>query len=92
MTTQGGNQFTEVPYDEQCNMSKLVEACKESCALHGIPYLDLFHSSGLRPWDSTFNARYFKCISSDSPDGLHPNELGHKFFYPMVREFVKSLI
>lgn len=92
VTTQSGNQFTEVPYDETCNMSKLVDACKESCALHGIPYLDLFHNSGLRPWDSTFNARYFKCISSDSPDGLHPNELGHRFFYPMVREFVKSLI
>lgn len=92
VTTQGGRQFTEVPYDEQCNMSLFVEACKESCALHGIPYLDLFHNSGLRPWDSTFNARYFKCISSDSPDGLHPNELGHRYFYPMVREFVKSLI
>ena len=92
VTTQGGINFVEVPYDENCNMSKLVEACKKSCALHGIPYLDLFHNSGLRPWDSDFNAKYFKTISADSPDGLHPNELGHKYFYPMVREFIKSLI
>lgn len=91
-TTQSGNAYHEVPYDEDCNMSKFVEACKKSCELHGIPYLDLFHNSGLRPWDSDFNAKYFKTISADSPDGLHPNELGHKYFYPMVREFIKSLI
>lgn len=92
VTTQSGTTYTEVPYNENCNMSKFVVECKKACALRGIPYLDLFHNSGLRPWDSDFNAKYFKCISTDSPDGLHPNELGHKFFYPMVREFLKTLI
>lgn len=91
-TTQNGKQYEEVPYLAECNMNLFVEECKKACALKGIPYLDLFHNSGLRPWDSTFNARYFKCISADSPDGLHPNELGHKFIFPMVREFVKALI
>ena len=88
----GTKLYEEVPYDEDCNMSKFVNECKKACVLKGIPYLDLFHNSGLRPWDNEFNAKYFKCISSDSPDGLHPNELGHKFFYPMVREFLKTLI
>lgn len=91
-TTQGGRLYEEVPYDDTCNMAKFVTACKKSCEMHGIPYLDLFHNSGLRPWDANFNAKYFKCISVDSPDGLHPNEYGHKYFYPMVREFIKSLI
>ena len=91
-TTQNGKQYEEVPYLAECNMNKFVEECKKACALKGIPYLDLFHNSGLRPWDNSFNARYFKTVSADSPDGLHPNELGHKFFFPMVREFIKTLI
>lgn len=85
-------KYEEVPYLEDCNMSKFVNECKKSCAIRGIPYLDLFHNSGLRPWNETNNAKYFKTISDDSPDGLHPNELGHKYIYPMVREFLKTLI
>ena len=85
-------KYEEVPYLEDCNMSKFVNECKKSCAIRGIPYLDLFHNSGLRPWNEANNAKYFKTISDDSPDGLHPNELGHKYIYPMIREFLKALI
>ena len=91
-TNHQGKQYNEVPSDDNCNMNKFIEQCKKSCALRGIPYLDLFHNSGLRPWDTNFNAKYFKCISSTSPDGLHPNELGHRWFYPMIREFLKTLL
>nr|DAL39598.1 MAG TPA_asm: GDSL-like Lipase/Acylhydrolase [Caudoviricetes sp.] len=91
-TTQNQKKYSEIPSDENCNMHKFVEECKKACSLRGVPYLDLFHNSGLRPWDTNFNAKYFKTNSSDSPDGLHPNEYGHKWIYPMIREFLKTLL
>lgn len=91
-TTQSSTQYHFKPDDDTSVLAVFVEKCKIACKNRGIPYLDLFHASGLRPWDSTFNNAMFKCNASDSPDGLHPNHLGHKFFYPMVREFIKKLI
>ena len=89
--TQSGTLYDFNPANDNSTLAQFVEKCKVSCKHHGIPYLDLFHNSGLRPWDSTVNEAMFKCNASDSPDGLHPNYLGHKYFYPLVREFVKQL-
>lgn len=89
--TQSGTLYDFNPANDNSTLAQFVEKCKASCKHHGIPYLDLFHNSGLRPWDSTVNAAMFKCNAADSPDGLHPNYLGHKYFYPLVREFVKQL-
>ena len=85
----GGYTFN--PADSTNNMSQFVELEKTICEMYGIPFLDLYHSSGLRPWDDTMNQAFFLCNSSDSPDRLHPNEFGQKYFYPAIREFVKTL-
>ena len=54
----------------------------------GIPVLDLYHESNLRPWISDFRRVYY----THDTDGVHPSELGHvKFIAPHVMEFVKSL-
>lgn len=90
--TSGNTLYDFKPDNDASVLAVFVEKCKTACKNRGIPYLDLFHTSGLRPWDADFNAKMFKCNSTDSPDGLHPNYLGHKFFYPLVREFVKTLI
>ena len=55
----------------------------------GIPVLDLYRTSGLRPWDTDYKALMY---SRDDGNGVHPDENGHKFFYPQVREFIKTLI
>lgn len=89
--TQSGTLYDFNPANDNSTLAQFVDKCKTSCKHHGIPYLDLFHNSGLRPWDSAVNAAMFKCNAADSPDGLHPNYLGHKYFYPIVREFVKQL-
>lgn len=89
--TQSGTLYDFNPANDNSTLAQFVEKCKTSCKHHGIPYLDLFHNSGLRPWDITVNAAMFKCNASDSPDGLHPNHLGHRYFYQLVREFVKQL-
>jgi len=61
----------------------------EICKRRGIPCLDLYHCSNLRPWDATFRTLAY---SKDDGNGVHPDETGHKIIYPMIREFVLSLI
>ena len=84
-----------VPNNKMEKYCKLLEdiAKKES-----IPYLDLYHSSNLRPWETKFNENYF---SSDEinpstgkkeiSDGIHPNAEGHKFIYKMIMAFIEKL-
>ena len=63
----------------------LVEICKR----RSIPCLDLYHSSNLRPQESSFRTLAF---SKDSGNGIHPNETGHKLIAARFLEFIKTLI
>lgn len=62
------------------------DAIIEMCRHYSIPYLDLYHESGLRPWDSDNRNRFFDSL------GVHPNEYGHelmaKKIYPFVQDFM----
>lgn len=64
-----------------------VNAQKQICASRGIPFLDLYHGSGMRPWDATVKSALYL-----NGDGIHPNNEGIKWFAPMIREFVKTLM
>lgn len=64
-----------------------VNAQKQICANRGIPFLDLYHGSGMRPWDAAVKSALYI-----DGDGIHPNNDGIKWFAPMIREFVKSLM
>lgn len=63
----------------------LIEIAKS----RGLPYLDLYRSSGLRPWNPSYRVLMY---SRDGGNGVHPDENGHKLFYPQIREFVKKLV
>ncbi|MDP4268439.1 MAG: SGNH/GDSL hydrolase family protein [Bacteroidota bacterium] len=67
-------------------MSQISAAIVQICNYRGIPCLDLFHNSLLRPNDATF-----KSLAYNS-DGVHPNNAGHSIIAPRIRKFVKSLI
>lgn len=57
----------------------------------GVPVLDLYHNSGLRPWDdNVLSALYNENGIQD--DGVHPNSEGHKFIHGLIREFIKNLM
>jgi hypothetical protein len=61
----------------------------------GIPTLDLYHESGMRPWDATYRELVYSKDTGgidDNPAGVHPNEIGHKFIASRVLEFMKSLM
>lgn len=63
--------------------AKLIEICKR----RGIPCLDLYHESNLRPWIDAARSELFV-----NGDGVHPNSAGHKILYTHFREFLKKLI
>lgn len=72
-----------------------VEKLRTICERKGVPVLDLFKGSGLRPWDSANRlAMYSKDLESGQTDprGTHPNEAGHYVIASKIREFIKSLI
>ena len=74
---------------------KYIKALIDVCNKYSIPYLDLYHQSGLRPWDTNFNKIYYKDDNGDGnySEGVHPNSLGHKkFIAPKVKLFLESLI
>lgn len=79
------------PNDDTCRMAQFVEQLALICKHRGIPFLDLFHSSNLRPWHSECNAKYFSCDSALTGNGLHPNGHGHRLFYRQIMDFVQKL-
>ena len=75
--------------DPENSYTKYAQLLKDICKDRGIPFLDLYRSSGLRPWNANYRTRMY---SRDDGNGTHPDENGHKLFYPQFREFVKLLI
>lgn len=66
------------------------QAIKEVCNKYSIPVLDLYHESGLRPWNDINRAKYFSCTQAPDGDGVHPNDLGQKLMAYKIYEFVKQ--
>lgn len=65
----------------------LVTICKN----RGIPCLDLFHTSGLRPWSETFRAEYYK-EGSMQDSGTHPNSKGQKWIADIIYQFIRRYL
>lgn len=63
---------------------RMANALQEICQYRGIPYLDLFRSSNMRPWVTDFKNAYM-------PDGTHPNQAGYEIFTPRIEAFIRSL-
>jgi lysophospholipase L1-like esterase len=83
---------TQLPSDTTCRMSMFVDKLKAICALRGVPFLDLFHTSGMMPNNTSFNEKYFSCGDARTGDGLHPNSAGHKLFYRKIEKFIETLL
>ena len=80
---------TSKPWDDENTATQYAKLLKDICDDRGLPFLDLYHNSGLRPWDANYRTLMY---SRDGGNGTHPDENGHKLFYPQVREFIKTLI
>ena len=73
------------------DLDNYVEALLQIAKIRRIPILDLYHDSGLDPnIDEVLKKFYNEDGIQDK--GVHPNSLGHKFMYPVWREFIKQFI
>lgn len=77
------------PTNEPNRASAYVDLIKTICQKRGIPCLDLFHCSQLRPWDAAYRAL---CYSKDEGNGTHPDETGHKILAPQFENFLNQLL
>lgn len=76
------------PLDTNTSGLSYVELLKTICKRRGIPFLDLFHCSLLRPWDADFRQLAY----SNDLTGVHPDENGHKLIAPRFEAFLDSLL
>jgi lysophospholipase L1-like esterase len=77
------------PANKENKMELYANALVEICKMRGIPCLDLYHCSGLRPWEEAFRALAY---SKDGNNGVHPDETGHAIIAPRIKAFLRSLV
>ncbi len=65
-------------------LTDYIEILREVTALYAIPVLDLYNESGIEPYTEEVREKYM-------PDGLHPNEEGHKIIAKKLRDFLEAL-
>lgn len=66
---------------------------KQIAEYHGIPFLDLYHNSNLRPEnEANRDACFYDSELDGNADGVHPNALGHSIIAPKFFEFIKTLM
>ncbi|ENX48230.1 hypothetical protein F886_00031 [Acinetobacter sp. NIPH 542] len=58
---------------------------------YSIPYLDLYHESNLPVYVPAANEYYFWADGQPSPDGLHPNDNGHKVLARKVKSLLEAI-
>lgn len=66
-----------------------VDMLKEICQNRGIPFLDLYYESNLRPWEPAFRQAMY---TRDNGHSTHPDENGHKLFAPRIEAFLDKLL
>ena len=69
---------------EVATLAEYVEIIREVAEYYSLPVLDLFKTSGLQPDVDIIRENFM-------PDGLHPNDAGHKILAQKIGTFLKSL-
>lgn len=61
-----------------------VDIIKEVCRYYGIPVCDLYANVAIQPDIGVYREKYI-------PDGLHPNDAGHRIIADRLTAFLKAL-
>jgi lysophospholipase L1-like esterase len=84
------NPWVSFPTTNDSNkMALLSDAIVEICRMRGIPCLNLYRCSGMRPWDTAFKELVYDLSKND---GVHPNNIGHEMMASHIQEFIKQLL
>lgn len=82
------SQYTPMDSDTSTCV-QYVNALENITKHRGIPYLDLFRTSGIRPWKSSIRDVLY---TQDEGGGTHPNAKGHKILSAKFEGFLNSLL
>lgn len=88
LTNWGSNAANN---DYGYTLEQLSALIKQYCNHYSIPCLDLYHASNLPVWVSAANNFYFTAPKNSTPDGLHPNDAGHRVIGDKVKAFLESI-
>lgn len=83
------NPWGSFPTNTDNNMSRLADAIVAICKRRGIPCLDLYHCSGMRPWEQSYRELVY---SLSNNDGVHPNNIGHEIIASHIEQFLKEIL
>ena len=73
------------------NAQNYNDMLEQICKNRGIPFLNMFNNSGLRPWDEDYREEYYN-EDGRQDTGVHPNSKGQKQLATKIREFIKTVI
>ena len=79
------------PNDKGVTLEQVAEAIKKVSQKYGIPCFDAYYQNNLNVWDAESEKYYFTAEGQPSPDGLHPNDEGHKVLAVKFLEFLKGI-
>ena len=66
-----------------------VQTLRDFANLNSLPFLDLYHHSGLRPWDDKFVNAYYH--GENDTDSAHPNARAmEEIIAPKIAKFIES--
>ena len=75
------------------DLEKFIKEEEKYAKEHGIPFLDIYHDSPLKPWEKENNKAFFySCPEIPDGDGLHPNTEGHKIMAEKITPFIKKIV
>ena len=83
------------PYTHNDTAETLISVIDTASKHWGIPSLDLFRGSGMRPWDLEYRRLVYSKDSGGidgNPAGVHPNEIGHEIIASHVLAFMQRLL
>lgn len=86
-TITPANNTASTPYSLRDVADAVINVAKH----FGIPCLDLYRTANLPVWNTTANNYYFTAPGNSSPDGLHPNDNGHKVLADKILAFMNTL-
>lgn len=77
------------PWNGSAVGNQYVQMIIDICKKRGLMFLDLYHCSELRPWQSSYLPLAY---SKDGGGGTHPDETGHAIIAPKFQGFLDSLL
>jgi len=81
---RGDNDQRKLQNVEYGTLKKYVDIVKEVAEYYSLAVCDLYAMSGLTPKVEILKQKYM-------PDGLHPNDAGHKVLEARIANFLESL-